>query len=88
MQVGASSKSAEDSEPSAESGTQSEADEAEVESHLGSLGVESEASAEPSLQSEAEANKGADSQSLDDSDALDESDADSAVDASSMRIPT
>ena len=66
-EVEGSSKSAEDSEPSAESSTQSEADEAD----------------EPSLQSEAEANKEADSQALDDSVALDESDADSAVDASS-----
>ena len=66
-EVEGSSKSVEDSEPSAESSTQSEADEAD----------------EPSLQSEAEANKEADSQALDDSDALDESDADSAVDASS-----
>ena len=49
----------EDSEPSAESGALSEAEEAEVESNFG---VESEASAEPSLQGEAEANKEADSQ--------------------------
>ena len=52
-------KLGEDSEPSAESGALSEAEEAEVESNFG---VESEASAEPSLQGEAEANKEADSQ--------------------------